>query len=419
MQFAHFRFDPEADRLGEGPLSEVYRAVDERLGRTVALKILRAHAEIDPEADTRFLNEAKHASNLVHPNIATVYEYGRDQNTSYIAMEYLKGRTLDKILQTRTLGYEECLRIGLQVTAALAVVHHAGLIHRDLKPGNIMVQDDGNVKLLDFGIARATDEAGITQHGVMVGTVLYMSPEQVRGEDLDFRSDIFALGSVLYQVMTNALPFPGRSFPEVCMAILDGTVKPPSTVRQGLPQAFEDFVMKCLRPDPDDRYQTTDEAQHALMAVAEILKVTHGTNLANRIQGKLLILPFECTAGASGSCHVLAGGLRKDIASELDRVKGLDVELFDGDPIKEGENFEWVLRGLFELQGGGGALDFALEHFNEQGQIHNSFREVIRHQEDDEWALQADLTRSTVRVVRKQLADARGVVPYHRKEVRV
>src|SRR5262245_44794200 len=190
MQFSHFQFDPDVDRLGEGPLSEVYRAVDQQLGRTVALKILRAHAEIDPQADRRFQREARHTSNLAHPNIATIYEYGRAEGTSYIAMEYLQGRTLDHILKDRTLGFEECVRILLQVTAALEVVHRAGMVHRDLKPGNVMVLDDGAVKLLDFGIARAADEASITQHGVLVGTVLYMSPEQVRGDVLDVRSDV-------------------------------------------------------------------------------------------------------------------------------------------------------------------------------------------------------------------------------------
>src|SRR5689334_10907335 len=146
MKFGHFEFDPEKDRLGEGPLSEVYKAVDLQLGRTVALKILRAHAEIDPQADHRFLREAKHTSNLQHPNIATIYEYGKAEGTSYIAMEYLQGRTLDKILKDQQLGFEECVRILLKVAEALKLVHESGLVHRDLKPGNVMVLDDGNVK---------------------------------------------------------------------------------------------------------------------------------------------------------------------------------------------------------------------------------------------------------------------------------
>jgi serine/threonine protein kinase len=269
MKFAHFEFDPRTDRLGEGPLSEVYRAVDTGLGRTVALKILRAHAEIDPAADQRFHREARNTSKLDHPNIATVFEYGKDQGTSYIAMEYLEGQPLDRILKEGLLGFEECLRIGLELCGALAHVHQNGLIHRDLKPGNIMVLHDGSVKLLDFGIARATNESSITQVGMLVGTVLYMAPEQVRGDELDFRSDVFALGSVLYHMMTGALPFPGKSFPEVCMAILDGNVRPPSLVRSGFPQPLEKFITRCLATEPSKRFPDAQEAYGALLSASE------------------------------------------------------------------------------------------------------------------------------------------------------
>ena len=153
------------------------------------------------------------------------------------------------------------MRIAGQLAEALAVVHKHGLIHRDLKPANILLQDDGTLKLLDFGIARARDEAGITQHGMLVGTVLYMSPEQVRGDELDYRSDIFSLGGVLYNVMTGSLPFPGDSFPEVCMAILDGQPRPPSKVRSGFPKPLEEFLLTCMAPDSDKRYQTAVEAR--------------------------------------------------------------------------------------------------------------------------------------------------------------
>ncbi len=408
MQFAHFHFDPESDRLGEGPLSEVYKAVDQRLGRTVALKILRSHAEIDPEADTRFLNEAKHNSSLVHPNIATIYEYDRVEGTSYIAMEFLPGRTLDKILTNRTLGNEECVRIAHQLTSALVLVHSRGLIHRDLKPGNIMVLDDGTVKLLDFGIARATDEAGITQHGVMVGTVLYMSPEQVRGEDLDSRTDIFSLGSVLYQLMTGSLPFPGKSFPEVCMAILDGNPKPPSTLRHGLPKPLEDFVQKCLQSDPNDRFQSMTEAHGALLKIANVLKVSTGTHVVSNIRGTLVIPPLNCTGGEVGSCNVLASGLRKDLASELDRVKGLSIALID-EKLPPGDfDFEYLVRGDLEISGKRGRLEMVLEQYTKthgDTELRNTLREQIEHEDEDEWALQADIVRSAVRILRKQLAE--------------
>ena len=203
----------------------------------MALKILRPHVEIDPQADKRFEREARHTSNLAHPNIATIYEYGEDRGRSYIAMEFLQGRTLDKIVRDQQLGFEEGLRIAVQLTSALALVHRAGLIHRDLKPANVMVLDDGTVKLLDFGIARANGEPTITQHGMLVGTVLYMSPEQVRGDELDPRSDIFSLGAMLYHALTGQLPFPGTSFPEVCMAILEGRPRPLAEVRAAAARA--------------------------------------------------------------------------------------------------------------------------------------------------------------------------------------
>src|SRR5262245_27021181 len=161
MRFAHFEFDPAKDRLGEGPQSEVFRAVDSRLGRTVALKILRPHVEFDPQAKERFEREAKHTSHLAHQNIATIFEYGEARRTSFIVMEYLEGRTLDKIIKDHRLGFEEGVRIAVQVASALALVHERGLIHRDLKPANVMVLADGTVKLLDFGICRSTNERAI------------------------------------------------------------------------------------------------------------------------------------------------------------------------------------------------------------------------------------------------------------------
>ena len=167
-------------------------------------------------------------------------------------MEYLEGRTLDKIIKDQTLGYEECLRVALQLCSALEVVHQGEMIHRDLKPANILLEDDGNLKLLDFGIARAADESSITQHGMLVGTVLYMSPEQVRGDELDARSDIFSLGAVLYHVMTGQLPFPGESFPEVCMAILDGPPRrrPPRCARASRRRSRTSSWRACAASPP-------------------------------------------------------------------------------------------------------------------------------------------------------------------------
>jgi len=406
MQFAHFEFDSEADRLGEGALSEVYRAVDTHLGRTVALKILRAHVEIDPAADQRFHREAKHTSNLQHPNIATIYEYGRDQGTSFIAMEYLEGRTLDKILRDQTLGYEECLRISIQVAAALAHVHKHGLIHRDLKPGNIMVLDDGSIKLLDFGIARASDESSITQHGTLVGTVLYMSPEQVRGDELDLRSDIFALGAVLYHAMTGALPFPGKSFPEVCMAILDGQPRPPSLVRTGFPKPLEEIILKCLAATPADRFANADEVYGQLVSLSD--RRMSRPRQGSQIGGTLVIPPIECDEGRSSHAGQIAASLRKDLASELGRTKGLTVWLYETADLPTGGGYDYVLQTKLTLAPSGGILDLALERYvREDGRVtmKESNADRIEQNEPDEWTLQADLVRAAVRTVRRRLSE--------------
>ena len=408
MRFAHFQFDPETDRLGEGPLSEVYRAKDVHLDRTVALKILRPHAEIDPQADKRFLREAKHTSNLDHPNIATIYEYGQDKGTWFIAMEFLQGRTLDKVIKKKALGYEEGMRIARQVTDALAKVHQNDLIHRDLKPANILLQDDGSVKLLDFGIARARDESGITQHGMLVGTVLYMSPEQVRGEDLDFRSDIFSLGAVLYHLMTGELPFPGESFPEVCMAILDSHPRRPSEVRKGFPPGIETFLVRCLEGNPDDRYTDAASAHAALVQISESLSGTAG-HATPALRGTILLAPLRCAGPVPDACSIMAGGVLKDLASELNRNKGVEALIMHAEEPAPEDSYDYILRGTLDVDGPKGELSLELEVFEDEGATGKPseiYSDRFKHSDEDEWTLQADLVRSAVRAVRKRLTQS-------------
>lgn len=405
MDFAHFQFNPETDRLGEGALSEVYKAEDTKLGRIVALKILRAHAEIDPQADTRFQREAKHTSSLVHKNITTIYEYGEFERTPYIAMEFLEGRTLDKIVKERLLGYEECLRIASQLIAALSVVHDAGLIHRDLKPGNVLLQHDGTLKLLDFGIARAKDESAITQHGMLVGTVLYMSPEQVRGEDLDYRSDIFSLGALLYQVMTGVLPFPGESFPEVCMAILDGKLVRPDQVRQGFPKLLEEFLLHCMDPLPEKRFENAREAGGSLATIADKLTGTN-TNLPASLRGTLVVPEVQCEGPFAQTGRVMAGGVRKDVIAELERNKGLTILASTPAEVPKDQSFDYVLRLELSVVGNHGTLAILVD-FYEGGKRRRTTEDLIEQEEEDEWALQEDLVRATMRVVRKRLSEVR------------
>jgi len=400
MQISHFQFNPETDRLGDGPLSEVYKAIDMDLGRTVALKILRAHAEIDPQADTRFKREAVHTAGLVHPNIATIYEFGKDQGTSFIAMEYLQGKTLDRVIKDQSLGYEECLRIAIQVTDALKSVHQHQLIHRDLKPGNIHLQDDGSVKLLDFGIARARDEASITQHGMLVGTVLYMSPEQVRGDRLDYRSDIFSLGAVLYHVMTGTLPFPGESFPEVCMAILEGRPRHlPSEVRIGFPKQLEEFLMRCMEAEPERRFSDAAEALSVLVSINSDLT---GTNAHQSVTlaGTLALLPVRCGGKNPEACHTMAGGVRKDLEAELARNKALEVIAVEAAP--PGSGFDYVVDLELSAENDVGLLQVQTEI--REGKASGSiFKDTCEQEDANEWSLQEDLVRDAYRVIRKRL----------------
>jgi serine/threonine protein kinase/tetratricopeptide (TPR) repeat protein len=406
VKFSHFRFDPEVDLLGEGPLSEVYKAVDLNLGRTVALKILRPHAEIDPEADTRFMREAKHTSRLEHPNIATIYEYGEDSGRAFIAMEYCRGRTLDRIIAEKILGIEESLRIALQLTAALKLVHQHGLIHRDLKPANIMLLDDGTLKLLDFGICRASGEQTITQHGMLVGTVLYMSPEQVRGENLDARSDIFAMGSVLYHAMTGKLPFPGESFPEVCMGILDSEPVPLGTVRRGFPHSLENFVMTCLSKNGADRYANAEVAHGALMAVADNLLGLNNGLVNSEITGSLFIPPLSVEE-TSVDGQTIAAGLRKDLSNELSRSTGLKVMLLEDRRIPSLADTAFVVWGSLNVHDSVGKLDLIIEQsiWGDEHKTREIWRERIEQREQDEWALQAQLVRAAARTVRNRLAE--------------
>ncbi|QDU66284.1 protein kinase domain-containing protein [Engelhardtia mirabilis] len=403
MKFGNFEFEPETDRLGEGPQSEVFRAVDARLGRTVALKILRPHVEFDPEAVTRFEREAKHTSALEHPNIATIYEYGQDRGTSYIVMEYLEGRALDRVLADRTLGYEEGLRVALQVGDALELVHKRGLIHRDLKPANIMLLADGTVKLLDFGICRSTGETNITQEGMLVGTVLYMSPEQVRGHELDVRSDVFAFGSVLYHALTGHLPFRGKSFPEVCMAILDGEPRRPSALRSGFPPALEEIILRCLARKPEDRYPDGTAVHAALISVEKDVSGGGRAATAHELRGRLFLAPLGAEPQNEHTAS-FAGGIRRDLAAELVRSTGLEVELVGSDDPATIEIEGYLLRGRLLLDGHNGTMEYSLRRVG-PGSTEAQVTGVAEHVDADEWGLQGQIVRSVIRGVRKELTE--------------
>jgi len=260
----------------------VYRAFDTHLDRPVAIKILRADATTSPERRRRFQQEAKAASALNHPNIVHIYDISSSGGTDYIAMEFVDGKTVDRLIGKSGLVLRDTLKYAIQVADALAGAHAAGIVHRDVKPANIIVGEDGRVKLLDFGLAKLTEttvhaavdsEAGTatitdredvqTQEGTILGTVSYMSPEQAEGKTVDARSDIFSFGSVLYEMATGRRAFEGANKIATLSAILHK--EPPlAEVAPDLPPELEKIIWRCLRKDPDRRAQHVDDIKLAL-----------------------------------------------------------------------------------------------------------------------------------------------------------
>jgi eukaryotic-like serine/threonine-protein kinase len=282
------RMDPQTlgryaiiERIGAGGMGIVYKARDPRLKRDVAIKVLPPEAASDGDRCARFEHEAQAASALNHPNIATIYEIATDAGTTFIAMEYVPGRTLAETIPRRGLNLSEALRYAVQIADALARAHGSGIIHRDLKPGNIIVTPEGRVKLLDFGLAKLVQRddnvsadvtrttGDLTAEGMVVGTTRYMSPEQARGKPVDARTDIFSFGAVLYEMIAGRHAFHGDSVLEIATAVVRDTPKPLSEVTPDVPRDLERIVTRCLRKDPDRRFQTAADLKVALEELRE------------------------------------------------------------------------------------------------------------------------------------------------------
>ena len=253
--------------LGAGGMGEVYRAVDRRLGRSVALKVLPLQMALDDDRARRFIGEARAASALNHPNVAIIYDVGQSDGVSFIAMEYVEGRTLAERIAERPMTRAEILEVGTQVIEALEAAHEQGITHRDIKPANLMLTPRGQIKVLDFGLAKSQDPgpdavstdrtvASRTAVGVVMGTVDYMSPEQARGQLVDHRSDLFSVGVVLYQMATNRLPFAGASALETVGLLLHTQPEAITQVNDALPPELNRIVRKCLEKDVERRYQS-------------------------------------------------------------------------------------------------------------------------------------------------------------------
>ncbi|HEX5032222.1 MAG TPA: protein kinase [Candidatus Eisenbacteria bacterium] len=271
------RFGPYEliDRLGQGGMGEVYRARDTRLGREVALKVLPENATASSEARARFEREARAISRLNHPHICTLYDIGSEQGTDYLVMELIPGDTLATRMRGAAVPEGEVVRLGAQIAEALDAAHRAGVVHRDLKPANLIVTPGGNIKVVDFGLAKAgADHASSadttqleTSPGVILGTVAYMSPEHARGGGIDARSDLFSLGIVLYQLATGRLPFTGTTTLETLLAI--AAAEWPRVEDGALPAGLERVLRRCLERDPARRYSSMAELKADLVRLAD------------------------------------------------------------------------------------------------------------------------------------------------------
>src|SRR5262245_2995622 len=253
-QVAHFRI---LEQLGRGGMGRVYKALDRRLDRTVALKFLPPHLGADDEAKRRFVHEAKAASGLDHPNICAIHEIGvTDAGAHFIAMTYYAGETLKAKIARGPLPAVESLDYARQIAEGLQRAHEAGIVHRDVKPANVMVTDVGQIKIVDFGVAKMSG-ADVTREGRTLGTIAYMSPEQTRGESVDARTDIWSLGAVLYEMLTGTRPFTGENDETLIHAIRHDDPRPIRALRADVPRGVVALVSRCLDKNPARRYQRT------------------------------------------------------------------------------------------------------------------------------------------------------------------
>jgi serine/threonine protein kinase/Flp pilus assembly protein TadD len=312
------------EKLGQGGMGVVYKALDTRLQRTVSIKMLPPEFAVDESRKGRLLREARAASALNHPNICTIYDIDESDGSMFLVMEYLNGRTLREELESGPLRVDRALQIASEIGDALHKVHQLKIIHRDIKPSNIMISEEGHAKILDFGLASVettiegeafskivTIERSIVEEGKIAGTLRYMSPEQIRGEDLDFRSDVFSFGIVLYETLTGHSPFQRSTVLALVSAILNEEPEPFS-MTSGIPNALERIIRKALAKKSEERYQSMQEL------LADLKNVT------NSSETSVAVLYFENLSGAKEE-EYFRDGMTEDIITELWKIKNLKV----------------------------------------------------------------------------------------------
>ncbi len=323
-------------KLGAGGMADVYLAEDQELGRRVAIKILNDRHANDDQFIERFRREAKNAAALNHPNIVSIYDRGEAEDTYYIAMEYLDGRTLKELIVGHgPAPVNVAIEYARQTLSALRFAHRHGIVHRDIKPHNVLVDREGRVKVTDFGIARA-GTSQMTEAGSIVGTAQYLSPEQARGGEVDQRSDLYSLGVVLYELLTGETPFDGDTPVEIAMKHLSAVPRPPSQLRKDVPRDLDMVVMRALAKDPEDRYQSADEME------ADLERVLRGAPVAAATSDsatQVMRVPPAAAVGDTGATMITPRG----------RSYGVLDESEEAGPERERPLWPWIAAGAFVI----------------------------------------------------------------------
>jgi serine/threonine protein kinase/Flp pilus assembly protein TadD len=309
------------EKLGGGGMGIVYKAQDTKLDRFVALKFLPPGLGTDDEEKKRFILEARAASSLEHNNICTVYEIGEAEDGQiFIALAYYDGETLKNKIQKGPLKVTDALDYAIHIAEGLSKAHQKGIVHRDIKPANIMVTDKNVIKILDFGLAKLSGQSRMTMAGTTLGTIAYMSPEQAAGDKVDYRTDIWSFGIVLYEMLTGEIPFKAEHERAIIYMIMNENLLPPSSLDRKIPHQIDSLISRILEKDPDKRYQSMDDLLKELKAVKEEIE---STTAASKIKA-IAVLPFD-NISADKENDYFSDGLTEELIINLSRLKNMRI----------------------------------------------------------------------------------------------